>query len=238
MEPRSAATPWGFPGPISQRLGIASADAVAALGLAYLLVLAIGFATLPAPDRPIADPWFTTLEWLILAEAPAIVLLMAALVAAAPPDRRPFALSALAFATITAALTTTVHASILLLARHPTLADAEWLQRALAFEWPSVAYVLDVVAWDLHFALAAGAAALALPAQPGLRLARALLAASGAVAAAGLAGAISGDMAIRNVGILGYAVLFPMAALALGRAFRHCGCSAPRGEGPADTQPK
>lgn len=231
MAPAPGPVPLSFPGPLSRRLGIASADAVAAIGLAYLVVLAIGFATLPAPDRPIIDPWFTMLELLILAEAPAIVLLTASLLAAVPPDRKPFALAALAFATITATLTTAVHASILLLARHPALADAEGLRRALAFEWPSVAYVLDVLAWDLWFALAATAAALALPARPGLRVARGLLAGSAALAATGLSGAASGDMALRNVGILGYAVLFPAAALALGRAFRCARSETPTQDG-------
>lgn len=231
MEPATNATPLDFPGPRSQRLGIASADAVAAIGLAYLAVLAIGFATLPAPDRPIIDPWFTALELLILAEAPAIVLLMASLLAAVPPDRKSFALLALAFATITATLTTAVHSAILLLARHPALADADGLRRALSFEWPSAAYVLDVLAWDFWFALAAGVAAIALPSRPGLRIARGLLAGSAALAAAGLSGAATGDMALRNVGILGYGVMFPMAAFALGRAFRRASAST----GPGDT---
>ena len=47
--------------------------AVAVLSLAYVVVLALGLLTLPAPDQPIQNPWFTLLELLILAIAPAMV---------------------------------------------------------------------------------------------------------------------------------------------------------------------
>jgi len=52
---------------------------VALLCAAYAGVVAIGLLTLPSPDHPIQRPWFTLMELLILAIAPAIVCLAVAM---------------------------------------------------------------------------------------------------------------------------------------------------------------
>ena len=48
---------------------------------------------------------------------------------------------------------------------------------------------------------------------------RALLIVSGILALAGLSGVVEGDMQLRNVGIIGYAGVFPIAALLLAILF-------------------
>lgn len=68
------------------RLGTASGTAVAALGLAYVSVLLVGFLTLPSKDDEIQQPWFTLMEILIIAIAPTMVVLT---VASWGPLRRP-----------------------------------------------------------------------------------------------------------------------------------------------------
>ena len=90
---------------------------------------------------------------------------------------------------------------------------------ALAFRWPSPVYALDVMAWDLLFPLAALSAALALAPSGRARAPRRLLMLAAALSAFGLLGAATGEMALRNLGILGYAVAFPVAAALLRPVF-------------------
>jgi hypothetical protein len=90
----------------------------------------------------------------------------------------------------------------------------------LSFEWPSVAYALDILAWDVFFALSVLSAA---PVFRGSRLAtsvRVSLIASGVLALAGLSGVVVGDMGLRSIGIFGYAGVFPVAALLLALLFQ------------------
>ncbi len=199
------------------RFGVAAALATLVLQIAYGVVLVGGLMALSSPDQPIPDPYFTAMEGLILLIAPAMLALMVAIHAAAPAGRRPYALLAVACTTVMATLTAAVHFSVLTLARHPAFAGHDDL---LAFRWPSVVYAIDILAWDVFFALAALAAAAAFP-GPGLAAAiRALLVASGLVAFAGLAGVAAGDMAIRNIGIVGYGLLFPVASGLIALHFR------------------
>lgn len=183
-----------------------SSAALAGLGAVYLVVLVIGLATAPQ-GAPIPDPWFTLMEGLILLIAPLMVAMMADIHAEAAPVARTGALLAVAFMTVAAALTSAVHFSILALSRTPPFTDAAW-SSVFAFEWPSVVYAVDILAWDGFFPLALFCAA---PAVPG-RLIRRLLLLAAVLALIGLLGPVLGRMDIRNIGILGYAVVFPVAA--------------------------
>lgn len=198
----------------ARRIGIASAAAVATLLLAYALTLAAGFAALESGDEPIGDPYFTLLELLIIVMMPAMVLLMAAVHAWAHPRLKIVSLVALVFMAITAALTCSVHFAILTLGRQPEFSDLEHLL-LLSFEWPSLAYALDILAWDFFFALSmlVGAGVFS-----GSRLALAVRAAmllSGVLALAGLSGVVTGNMALRNIGITGYVGVFFVVVLLL-----------------------
>lgn len=209
--------------PESNPLGVFSGTAVALLCLAYAGVLAVGLLTLPSPEHPIQQPWFAAMEILILAIAPAMVALAVALHAWAGRARRPVALLAVCFMSMTAALTCAVHFSILTLGRHPVFTHEPWARRVFGFEWPSVAYALDILAWDVLFPLAAWCMGAVLQ-GPGLaRTARQLLYASAALALLGLVGVPLSDMQVRNIGILGYVVLFPIAAGVMAALFRRKG---------------
>lgn len=199
-----------------QRMGIWAAQSLSFLIATYAAVLLAGLARRPSPEAPIADPWFTLMEALILLIAPLLVLLMTALHDHASPTRRGFGLAALALASLCAGLTSAVHACVLLLSRAPGATD--W-RGALDFVWPSPVYVLDILAWDWFFALAALCAAFAIPAGTLARTTRTLLLLSSFLSLAGLTGVATADMALRNIGILGYAGTFPIAALCLARRF-------------------
>lgn len=197
----------------------AIANAVAGLGLIYAGVLTVGLLTLPSSQQPISGRWFTAMEMLTLATAPAMVALMAVLHARASPDRRAFGVVAIAFMAICATITSCVHFAILTLGREPAFVAQPWADRVFSFRWPSLAYALDILAWDVFFPLAALCAAATVQGAGLLRAARALLYASAGLAFAGLLGLPLGDMNVRNIGILGYAAAFPIAAALLGRAY-------------------
>lgn len=94
------------------------------------------------------------------------------------------------------------------------------MPRVLSVKWPSVGYALDILAWDVFFALSVLFAAPVFSGSRRLAAAiRALLIVSGALALAGLSGVITGNMQLRNIGIIGYVGIFPIAALLVAAMF-------------------
>jgi hypothetical protein len=88
-----------------------------------------------------------------------------------------------------------------------------------SFEWPSVAYSLDILAWDWFFALSMFFAAPVFSVGRLEKIIRTLMVISGMLSLVGLAGVVLADMQIRNIGILGYAVIAPIVFLLLGILF-------------------
>jgi hypothetical protein len=199
---------------------MASAVGTTLFTAAYAATLVSGLLSLPSPQTPIGDPLFSILEILIILTMPLMVALMVAVHAWASAETKVFSLIALVFTSLLAGLTCSVHFVILTVGRQASFSGSAWMPLFLSFKWPSVAYALDILAWDVFFALSVLAAA---PAFTGNRLAmsiRVLLVASGALALAGLSGVIVGDMQLRNIGIVGYAGVFPVAALLIAILFR------------------
>ncbi len=197
----------------SPRVGTVAAAAVGVLSLAYVAVLSAGLLTLPSPTEQIRDPWFTLMEVLIIAISPAMVAFSAALCERAAPSRKSIGLLSVVFMCMCAVVTCSVHFAILTLSRDPTFSAEFWSRQVFAFTWPSVAYALDILAWDIFFPLAA---LFAAPCVQGAGLAgtvRGLLYASALLAFFGLLGVPSANMNVRNIGIIGYSVLFPVAAV-------------------------
>lgn len=215
----------------ARRIGGPIAGALAGLGLAYAAVLVPGLSSLTGPGQPISDPWFTMLELLIVLMAPLLPLLWAAIHLQAASEARVLTLAGLMFVSLTAALTSGVHVLILTLARGAGSATPHWL----AFRWPSAAYAVDILAWDVFFGLAALLAGFGFR-RGGLDgVIRALLFASGSLSLAGLLGPVTGAMDLRLIGVVGYAVVFPVAAGFIAIRFRRsaAGPSSPgqRGRG-------
>lgn len=204
----------------ARRLGLVSAVLVVVLEVAYLACLIVGLARLPSPLDPIADPWFTALELLILTMMPFMVGLMVSIHAWADADRKALAMTGVLFMGLVAVVTSAVHFSILVLSRRPPFADMDWL---FAFSWPSVVYALDILAWDVFFPISALFAAAVFRGGRLESRIRVLLIVSGVLAFAGLAGVVMNDMQVRNLGIVGYAVIFPVAAALIGVLFRKSG---------------
>lgn len=202
------------------RLGFWAATLSATLIVAYAIVLLIGFVTLPGPEVPIGDPWFTLLELLILALMPCILATMAAVHVSAPADRGAFSLLAFGFACLLTAVTCVLHFCVLTLSRQPAIAAQAGASLFLAFRWPSLVYALDILAWDVFFPLMAFAAAFAFTGWRLDRWIRWLLVVSGGLAVIGLLGVVTGDMQIRNIGIVGYVGVFLPAVILMALRFR------------------
>jgi hypothetical protein len=203
----------------ARTLGIFSATATVVLLVAYAVTLAVGLASLESPRQPIGDPMFTILEVLIIAMMPAMVALMVAVHAWAPMRAKTLTLTSLVFMGLLAGITCVVHFCVLTLSRQPEFAGRPWESLVFPFAWPSVVYALDILAWDVFFALSM---LFAAPVFRGSRLAawiRVLTVASGVLSFAGLSGVVAGDMQLRNIGIVGYVGVFLFAAALLAILF-------------------
>ena len=197
-------------------LGIASSVSYVILSLLYVATLAIGLLLLPSQDDPIGDPMLTIIEMLIIPIMVAGIVLMSVIYAWASPEKRPFGIAALVFISLTAVVTCSVHFVILTVSREATFTEFAWAPLLLSFRWPSVAYALDILAWDVFFPLGALFSALVFGREGLPGRIRTLLIVSAVLSFAGLAGVIVGDMMVRNIGIIGYALIFPIAVAFIG----------------------
>jgi hypothetical protein len=203
----------------ARRLGILSAAATTILIVAYAATLVVGLMSLESPQEPIGDPMFTILEVLIIIMMPAMVALMVAVHAWAPMHDKTLSLTYVVFMGLLAGVTCSLHFVISTLPRQPEFTGQSWLPLVLSFTWPSVAYALDILGWDVFFALSM---LFAAPVFRGSRLTawiRVLMIASGVLALADLSGVMIGDMRLRNIGIVGYVGVFLVVAALLAVLF-------------------
>ena len=195
-------------------MGSAAALIVSPLLIAYAITLVLGLLSLKSPLDQVGDPYFTLLEVLILILAPVLVLVMAGVHGYASPGTRFFSLSALAFMIILAGITCSVHFVVLTVSRQIAVAGFPWASLLFSFEWPSVAYTLDILAWDVFFALSMLFAAVVFRTGRLEITIRYLMILSGILCLAGLIGIPLADMNVRNIGIIGYVgvslVVFPL----------------------------
>jgi hypothetical protein len=194
------------------RLGRASALAVVALSAAYFVPLVIGLLTLSSPDSPIADPWRTAMELLILALTFPVIGLSVALCFWAEEGQKPLAVASLVFVSMALGLTFANHFTVLALSSQPAFADQSWAPLLVSFSWPSVAYAVEFVAWDVFFAIGLIFGSMIFR-GPGLRrIVRVLFLLAGLVSLSGCLGVVLNNMQIRDIGIIGYAVIYPVGA--------------------------
>jgi hypothetical protein len=203
----------------ARRLGIVSASGTVLLSVVYAIPLTAGLLALPSPDVPIGDPWFPMMEILIILTMPLMIGLMVAVHAWAAPQAKVYSLLALVFISLLTVVTCSVHFVVLAATHRAEYVGQSWLPSVLSFEWLSVTYALDILAWDVFFALAV---LFAAPVFRGSRLAtrvRVLMIVSGTLALGGLSGVFLDDSSFRSIGIVGYAAVFPVAALLLAILF-------------------
>jgi len=200
-------------------IGRAAAWAVFLIGVVYTVITALGFLSLKSPQDPIGEPFRSLMELLILLLLPLMVVSMVAVHAYARPEVKIYSLTALGFMLLMTGISSSVHFVLLTVSPQLEATGLPLVPLLLAWKWPSVAYTLDILAWDWFFALAMFFAA---PVFKGGRLektVRLLMLVSGVVSLAGLIGVPLANMQVRDIGIIGYGVVAPVAFLLLGIIF-------------------
>lgn len=205
---------------IDKRIGAWSCYFVFGLSLAYVPTMVAGFVSNGGVGAPIRDPYLAVMELLILALAPTLVVVFATLYRFVGASGKTLSLSALLLVVLMAGITVCVHFILLTIGRAASEATLPGFTHLFTWTWPSVVYALDIASWDFCLGLAL---VLAAPAVSGGRLAswvRWGMLLSGLLCLAGLMGAVTGNMVqVRNIGIVGYAVILPVVMLLMGRMF-------------------
>lgn len=190
------------------RLGAFSASVVALVGVLYLGVIGAWVALVRTPADPIGDPYLLLMEVLTILSALGLAGWVQARLLLAPPEARGFALAAFATGICASALTITVHLVQLTAVRQMWKAGVLEDYRLV---WPSPLFAVEYAAWDLFV----GLTMIFLGLAKGLeteRRGRIPLLAGGSLCLMGLAGPLSGNMALQTLAVLGYGVLLPLAA--------------------------
>jgi uncharacterized membrane protein len=200
-------------------IGRAAAWLVFLLGLVYAVTTVLGFLSLKSPQDPIGDPYFSIMELLIVLMAPLMVVVMVSVHAYASPEFKAYSFTALIFTILQAGITSSVHFVILTVSRQIEATGLIWAPLFFSFKWPSVAYTLDILAWDWFFALSMFCAAPVFKVGRLETSVRILMIISGILSLVGLIGVPLADMQVRNIGIVGYAGVAPVVFLLLGIIF-------------------
>ena len=209
-------------------LGRVASWAVFFLVVVYAVVLILGFLSLKSPQDQIGDPYFTLMELLIILMMPFMVMSMIAVHEYATPDAKAYSFTALAFMIVMAVITSGLHFVILTVSRQIEAAGLTEAPLFFSFKWPSVAYALDILAWDWFFALSI---LFAIPVFKGDGLEKALryfVIGTGILSLIGLFGVplaimnVENWFVVRNIGIVGYSFgslgVFLLMGIVFGRA--------------------
>jgi hypothetical protein len=210
---------------LHRTIGTTAAWSVFVLCVIYAVTTTLGFLSLKSPQDPIGDPYFTIMEIFIILLMPLMVITMIAVHAYAPSEVKAYSFTALVFMIVMAVITSSLHFVILTVSRQIEAAGLTQAALFFSFKWPSVAYALDILAWDWFFALSMLFAAPVFK-QVGLETAiRYIMIISGVLSLVGLLGVPLAIMKVeywfyvRNIGIIGYAFVSPVAFLLLGIIF-------------------
>lgn len=193
-----------------KRLGVWSASCLGAIGVAYMATLAVGFAS-AGFEKPIVDPVLGVMELLTLLSAPILVVLMAAVHAYAAPQYKVHSMIAFAFMVLMAGLTSSVHFVELTAVRQSATAS---------LTWPSTAYAIELLAWDVFLGLSLLFAAPVFTAGKLEDAVRGGLYVAGTLCLVGVLGPASGDMRLQFIAVAGYAGVLPVVFLLLAMLFR------------------
>jgi hypothetical protein len=181
------------------------------VGIAYAIALTVGFAVHGLAE-PIVDPILAVMEVLTVLSALPMVVLMAAIHSFAAADRKVFGVVALAFTILFAGATIAVH-FVELTARRQ-LGSA-------GIVWPSAAYAVELLAWNLLLGLALLFAARVFAGMGRERNVRRGMHVTGLLCIAGVVGPVVGNMRLQLVGVFGYAAALPVVCLMVASVFHH-----------------
>jgi hypothetical protein len=199
-------------------IGMWSARALCAFGVAYAVTMVVGFGAMGSLSKPLEDPYLAIMEVLILVMAPVLVLLAVVVHACAPEGTKTYSMTALGWMLLLAGFTMTVHLVQLTVVRRVNPHAIHGFQYLFNWHWPSMLYGIDIVAWDIFFGLALLFAVPVFHAAGQMAVRNGLLIA-GAMSVAGVIGPAVNHIALRQIGIVGYAIVWPIVCLLLSKAF-------------------
>jgi hypothetical protein len=189
---------------------------VASYGVYLVAVAASGVLTGSVPR----DPAWAVAEVVIVVFAPIQVIFFAAIYESAPARARIFGLLGFAFMVVMAALTVSVHFVELTVARRADLGADSALVHIFSYTQPSLLLGIEFLAWHLFFGLSILLTAFAFSPRGKELWVRIGLAGAGVLCIAGLSGPILDRPALRTIGVIGYGIVFPVAAFVIGLVFR------------------
>ena len=201
----------------AQRIGISSAFGLLVVGVLYVSVIVAWMLVVGTPADPVGDPYLATMEGLTIVSAVLLVGFCAAIACLCEPERKILGVLTLATGALAAALTISVHFVQLTAVRQMW---REGIVDDYRLVWPSRWFAVEYVAWDFFVGCTMLLAAAGLGPGPERRRARVALALGGACCLTGLLGPVSGRMIFQTAGVVGYALLLPVAAYLTAGVFR------------------
>jgi len=214
------------------KIGVVASYTTSLFLSVYVIVTFAGLASLESSDDPIGDPYFSIMELLILCTMPPMLVSFDALHEKVTGGNQIAAVAdlccrqAYTLLAISTGITSVVHAAAMTAHRSDQIQNSmgdALFDSFFAFEWPSIVYVLDILAWDWFFGLAMVLAAISIP--WGCKLEKALRVAmllDGTLSLLGLIAIPLDNMNVRMIGIVGYAVVsivvFALLGIWLGRS--------------------
>jgi asparagine N-glycosylation enzyme membrane subunit Stt3 len=167
------------------------------------------------------EPYFALAEVITIISAIVLVILMAAIHLCTSIRFKIFSLLALGWMFITAGITVTVHLAELTVARQLDPATRISFARFFDFEWPSLLYGIEFVAWHIGFGLSVLFAAFAFQGNGAEKVVRVGLIAVGLLCLIGFAGPAFGDLNLRLIGVFGYGIVFPIICIWIALVFKN-----------------
>lgn len=202
-------------------MGRIASNLTALLLVAYVVTTLLGFASLESPDDPIQDPYFTLMEIFILLMMPLMLLVMVAFHQWAHPSKQIYSLAALGFLAISTGITSSVHFVVWTVGQ-PISEQVDNGDYFFSFQWPSVAYALDILSWDWFFAWSMLFGAFIVNWRTRIEKAiRILMLTSAVLSFVGLIALPLDNMDVRIIGIVGYAFVTIPVFILLGVLLGH-----------------
>ena len=200
---------------IENKITMISAFTLFGLGLIYALVLVLGLFSLKESTDPIGNPYVSVMEIIIIMMTPFMLLLSSGLYFIEGNKHKFTNFMSVVFMIIASCITSSVHITVLSINNHLGSRELPWFQQFFSWEWPSVVYALDILAWDFFFALSI-LCLVPIYYKKNNSITISLLLA-GILSLVGLIGPVISDMQFRLIGVFGYAGLFPIACFLMGK---------------------
>jgi hypothetical protein len=167
------------------------------------------------------EPYLTIAEVLSIIGAGILVVLTATIHECAAPRVKVFSLIAFGWTLLLAGFTSAVHFINLTLLKQLNPTQKMELIRIVGWEWPSIFYTIELVAWHLFFGMALLFLARVFQGSGSEKIVRVGLLITGFLCIIGLTGPLIGNLNWRMMGAFGYGFIFPIVCIFIARVFKN-----------------